>query len=74
MDLTKWLAGDELERARYPTIEEATWMTADLDEGDVLYTPPGWWHHVLSVDTSISVLLPFDMVHPQETLSILQCL
>ena len=74
VDLMKWLDGEAFERTNFPSVEEAAWLRADLDEGDVLYTPPGWWHHVLSVDTSLSVLLPFDMVHPNECLSILQSL
>ena len=30
--------------------------------GDVLYTPPGWWHHVTSKTPSVSVLAPFGKV------------
>lgn len=59
-DLTAWLAGDSEQRRRFPYLSDVTWFVADLEEGDVLYTPPGWFHHVTSIDASVSVLVPFD--------------
>lgn len=72
VNLTKWIAGDLHERRRYPAIDEAQWYLVDLLPGDILYTPPGWWHYVVSLDQSISVLLPFDMSQ-HENLHPLQC-
>lgn len=73
VDLTKWFLGDINERKRFPKIDEVTWYIADLYPGDTLYTPPGWWHYVVSIDTSISLLTPFDIV-PPEQLYPLQCI
>lgn len=73
IDLYKWMNGDESERKKHPHVGEAQWFCADLQPGDVLYTPPGWWHYVTSIDRSISALLPFDMCG-DEHMSILQSL
>lgn len=59
-DLSAWLEGDPLQRSAFPYLADVTWLIADLAHGDILYTPPGWFHHVTSVDNSLSVLLPFD--------------
>jgi hypothetical protein len=71
-NLTKWISGDTEEMRRHPTIDEAQWYVIDLSPGDILYTPPGWWHYVVSLEPSISVLLPFDM-SSQEQLHPLHC-
>lgn len=60
VDLSKWLHGDMLETSTYPLISEIGWFIAVLRPGDVLYTPPGWWHHVLSETSCVSILVPFD--------------
>ena len=67
VDLIKWFLEDIEQRKRFPKIAEVTWYVADLYPGDTLYTPPGWWHCVVSIDTSISLLTPFDMVAYQKT-------
>ncbi|CAM9148712.1 unnamed protein product [Ectocarpus fasciculatus] len=73
VDLNKWLSKDAEQRKQYPNVDEAQLFRADLQPGDVLYTPPGWWHSVTSIDISVSVLLPFDMTEG-EHLSVLQSL
>jgi ribosomal protein L16 Arg81 hydroxylase len=30
-------------------------LVAELGPGDVIYIPRGWWHHVRTLDLSISV-------------------
>ena len=40
---------------RFPLYSEATAMTVTLEAGEALLIPVGWWHHVRSLDTSISV-------------------
>ena len=59
-DLSSLIEDPEAGRSRFAKILEATWFVADLNPGDILYTSPGWWHHVVSVDRSVSALVPFD--------------
>jgi lysine-specific demethylase 8 len=40
---------------RFPRLREAELFVADLGPGDVIYIPRGWWHHVRTLDASISV-------------------
>jgi hypothetical protein len=62
VDLGAWLRGDAAECARHPNVRAcAGALECTLHAGDVLYVPPGWWHHVEALDGNISVLLPFDM-------------
>lgn len=68
IDLSLWLDGDKAERARYPLVDETAWFIASLGPGDILYTPPGWWHYVISDTTSVSVLIPFDPQPSKEAL------
>jgi len=34
-------------------------ISATLEQGDLLYFPPGWWHAMRSEDTSFSVSMWF---------------
>jgi len=63
VNLTRWYAGDAAEREKFPDFEDATPMVFTLYPGDVLYTPPFFWHHVRTHEDepAISVLVPFDM-------------
>ncbi|GJJ74758.1 hypothetical protein EMPS_07116 [Entomortierella parvispora] len=47
---------------RWPRVSKvaAAWVI-DLEPGDALYTPPGFWHEVTSVDHSVSVTVAWDM-------------
>ncbi len=40
---------------QYPLFGEATCLTVDLAAGEALFIPVGWWHHVRSLEVSISV-------------------
>ncbi len=51
---------------RFPLFEEATRYTAVLAPGDVLYTPPFWWHEVTSLENSLSVTFPWDIAGNEE--------
>jgi len=43
---------DHPDDPRYPRLKDAlvTAQAADLDEGDAIYIPPLWWHHVESLE------------------------
>lgn len=41
--------------ARFPRLREAEMFVAELGPGDVIYIPRGWWHHVRTLELSISV-------------------
>jgi len=41
--------------SRYPLFEHTSRMQVVLEPGQALFIPVGWWHHVRSLDVSISV-------------------
>jgi lysine-specific demethylase 8 len=43
--------------ARHPRFSQATPMEVEVREGDILFIPPLWWHHVRSLAPSISLNL-----------------
>ncbi|KAG2213440.1 hypothetical protein INT47_009114 [Mucor saturninus] len=45
--------------AIYPRFKEADYFECVLEEGEILYIPPKWWHYVRSLETSFSVSLWF---------------
>ena len=49
------------QRKRFPNVSEATPIEVVLSAGELLYIPPGWWHHVEGMTPTVAVLLPFDM-------------
>ena len=62
IDLRAWLAGgDENERRRWPRVDSSYAYECVLQPGDIAYIPTGWWHYLVSISASISVLSPFDM-------------
>jgi ribosomal protein L16 Arg81 hydroxylase len=40
---------------QFPLFAGVTSLTVDLGAGDALFVPVGWWHHVRSLEVSISV-------------------
>ena len=40
---------------RYPLFQQTSRMEVVLEPGQALFIPVGWWHHVRSLDVSISV-------------------
>ncbi|KAL1920122.1 uncharacterized protein VTP21DRAFT_1268 [Calcarisporiella thermophila] len=55
--------------SRWPEMSKSELWVVDLSPGDVLYTPPGFYHEVTSISNSVSITLPFDM-NAKELLSI----
>jgi hypothetical protein len=47
---------EKLDVARFPLFEKATEYRMILQPGEMIFIPRGWWHHVRSLDKSISVL------------------
>lgn len=41
--------------AAYPLFKDVTVMPVLLEPGDVLFIPIGWWHHVRSLDVSMTL-------------------
>ena len=46
---------DELDLERFPRFRDATVYGAVVGPGDVLYIPRGCWHHLRSLDPSLSL-------------------
>lgn len=42
---------------KYPALKYARGQVAELDHGDALYIPPGWWHYVEYDEASFSMSL-----------------
>ena len=40
---------------KYPLFQKATQMATVINPGEIIFIPRGWWHHVESLDKSISV-------------------
>ena len=48
---------------KYPLFKDATTIELQLEPGEVLFLPVGWWHHVRALDISISLSM-VDFVFP----------
>jgi LPS sulfotransferase NodH len=51
--------------ARWPLFRHATVITIDLQPGDVLFMPVGWWYQTRSVDASVAMAFT-NFVYPNE--------
>jgi hypothetical protein len=61
VDVVQWRSGNQQQLTRFERVSLVTFHTCVLDEGDLLYIPPFWWHAIEAVDSNISILTPFDM-------------
>uniref|UniRef100_A0A0D9XF36 JmjC domain-containing protein n=1 Tax=Leersia perrieri TaxID=77586 RepID=A0A0D9XF36_9ORYZ len=46
---------DNIDLKEFPKVENLDFMDCILEEGDLLYIPPKWWHYVRSLSISFSV-------------------
>ncbi|KNA25429.1 hypothetical protein SOVF_005430 isoform B [Spinacia oleracea] len=46
---------DNIDDNAFPKAKDLEFMDCILDEGDMLYIPPKWWHYVRSLTPSLSV-------------------
>lgn len=46
---------DNIDDAAFPKVRDLEFMDCILDEGEMLYIPPKWWHYVRSLTASLSV-------------------
>ncbi|CAA7013230.1 unnamed protein product [Microthlaspi erraticum] len=46
---------DNIDNTEFPKAEELEFMDCILEEGEMLYIPPKWWHYVRSLTMSFSV-------------------
>ncbi|MQL93586.1 hypothetical protein Taro_026244 [Colocasia esculenta] len=46
---------DDLDLKKFPKVQDLEFVDCVLEEGEMLYVPPKWWHYVRSLTTSFSV-------------------
>ncbi|GJN15783.1 hypothetical protein PR202_gb02723 [Eleusine coracana subsp. coracana] len=46
---------DNIDEKEFPRTQDIEFMDGILEEGDLLYIPPKWWHYVRSLSISFSV-------------------
>ncbi|KAI4322065.1 hypothetical protein L6164_021788 [Bauhinia variegata] len=46
---------DDIDERKFPKVKELEFVDCILEEGEMLYIPPKWWHYVRSLTTSLSV-------------------
>jgi lysine-specific demethylase 8 len=46
---------DNIDVKEFPGMKGLEFMDCILEEGDLLYIPPKWWHYVRSLSISFSV-------------------
>ncbi|XP_057953528.1 lysine-specific demethylase JMJ30 [Malania oleifera] len=46
---------DKVDEKQFPKVQELEFVDCILEEGEMLYIPPKWWHYVRSLTTSLSV-------------------
>lgn len=52
---TSRVDAEAVDMALYPRAANVHWFRVTLHRGEMLYIPPGWWHHIRSLDKSFSV-------------------
>lgn len=52
---TSQLDAEAVDVQRFPRAAAVRWYRTRLYRGEMLYIPPGWWHHVRALERSFSV-------------------
>lgn len=52
---TSQVDAESVDEKRFPLAVNVRWYRMTLYKGEMLYIPPGWWHHIRSMDKSFSV-------------------
>lgn len=56
---------------KYPALSKLEGMKVELNHGDTLYIPPGWWHYITYDDISYSIAL---RAFPRKLINVLNML
>eukprot|EP00002_Diphylleia_rotans_P037502 TRINITY_DN8383_c0_g1_i18.p1 TRINITY_DN8383_c0_g1~~TRINITY_DN8383_c0_g1_i18.p1 ORF type:complete len:491 (+),score=86.59 TRINITY_DN8383_c0_g1_i18:43-1515(+) len=51
---------ENVDSQRFPLFQNASYFECIVEEGDILYIPPKWWHFVRSIQASFSVSFWWD--------------
>ena len=46
---------DNVDYAEFPDFRDAHVIDLELNPGELLFLPVGWWHHVVALDASITI-------------------
>ncbi|KAJ9697917.1 hypothetical protein PVL29_007159 [Vitis rotundifolia] len=46
---------DNIDKKEFPKVQDLEFQDCILEEGEMLYIPPKWWHYVRSLTTSFSI-------------------
>ncbi|XP_004507119.1 lysine-specific demethylase JMJ30 isoform X1 [Cicer arietinum] len=46
---------DDIDESKFAEVQDLEFVDCILEEGEMLYIPPKWWHYVRSLTTSLSV-------------------
>ena len=52
---TSQIDAENIDHKKFPLAKEAKALECILEEGEMLYIPPGYWHYVRSLTTSFSI-------------------
>ncbi|KAF7824069.1 lysine-specific demethylase JMJ30 [Senna tora] len=46
---------DDIDESKFPNVRDLEFVDCNIEEGEMLYIPPKWWHYVRSLTTSFFV-------------------
>jgi hypothetical protein len=63
---------DEPDYEKYPALRYLEGVEAEMQHGDVLYIPPGWWHYIVYEDIGFSMAIRAFPREPKHLVSMLK--